>query len=433
MSTEMIGVIGILILLVLLFLRFPVAIAMMLVGFIGYGVVRDWDNAFSIAGMVPYSTVANYTFSIIPLFLLMGYFMFYGKIATDMFDTFNKWLGHYKGGVCYATILGGAGFGAANGSGPASTAALSRIAIPEMRRLGINNRLAYGVVASAGPLATMIPPSMLMIIYAILAEQPVGELLIAGILPGLLIAVMLGVTVYVLVKIKPELAPSSAKATIKERVSSLKGVWSVAILIGLVFGGLYVGLFTPTEAGAAGAVIALIIVILSRRFTWERFTESIFETIKTTSMIFFIVVGSFLLGYFLTVTRLPNAISMYLTSLDVAPIYIMIGICLMYLILGMFIDMISALFITIPIIMPAVIELGYDPIWFGVIVVLIAEISLVTPPFGMSIFVIRGVIRDSTYMDILIGIFPFIISNLIVLVLLFIFPQIALFLPSFMN
>lgn len=432
MTTVTIGWFGIIFLLGLLFLRVPVALAMSSIGFLGYWLISGSAPALKIMGIVPFSTVASYTFTVIPLFLLMGYFAYYGKLATEMFDTFNKWFGNIRGGICYATIFGGAAFGAANGSGPASTATLARITIPEMERLGVNRRLAYGVVSSAGPLATMIPPSMLMIIYAILADQSVGKLLVAGIVPGIIIAAGYMVTVFILLKINPNLAPKGEKIPFKEKFQSLKGIWGITLLIGSIMVGLYLGIFTPTEAGAVGAVMALVITLASKKLSFKGFTNSIFETIKTSATLFFIVVASFIFGYFLGITQIPHTVSAFLTGLDLPPIIIMMFICLMYLILGMFIDMVSGMFLTIPIILPAVIQLGFDPIWFGVIVVFLAEISLVTPPFGLSIFVIKGVIKDSQYSEILKGSIPFIIADLIILLILLFFPQIILFLPNLM-
>lgn len=433
MSSITIGFIGIAILLILLFLRVPVALSMSVVGFTGYWIVGGMDQALRIAGIVPYSTLANYTFSVIPLFVLMGFFIYYGNLATGMFDSFNKWLGRLPGGICYATILGGAAFGAANGAGPASTATLAKIAIPEMERLGVNKRLAYGVVASAGPLATMIPPSILMIIYAILTEQSVSKLLIAGIVPGIVIVIGYSITIFIITKKNPDIAPKIEKVSFKERFHSLKGIWGLMILIASIMGGLYIGLFTPTEAGAFGALVALVITLATKKLNFKGFKESIYETIKTTSMIGFIIISSFLLGYFLGITQIPAVTAEFLTSLNVNPMIIMLCICAMYLILGMFIDMLSALFLTLPIIFPAVIQLGFDPIWFGVIIVFLAEVSLVTPPFGMSIFVIQGVVKNAKFSEIVKGSVPFIIADFVILFILLFFPDLVLFLPNLMK
>lgn len=432
LSTVTIGLIGIIMVVALLMLRVPVALAMGIIGFIGYTIISGIKPTLKLMGMVPFSTTANYTFTVIPLFILMGYFVFYGKLAQNMFTAINIWFDRVRGGICYATIVGGAAFGAANGSGPASTATLAKITIPEMERLGVNKRLAYGIVASAGPLAQMIPPSMLMIIYAILAEQSVSKLLIAGIVPGLIIALGYIITVYILLKRNPELATKSERYSLNEKVKSLRNIWGITLLIGAIMVGLYMGFFTPTEAGAVGATLALIITLFSGKLSFEGFKLSIIESIKTSATIFFIVISSFLFGYFLGVSQIPRTVSNFLTSLDVHPMVIMGGICLMYIFLGMFIDMLSAMFLTIPIILPAVISLGYDPIWFGVIVVFLAEISLVTPPFGLSIFMIQGAVKGSDYTEILKGSIPFIITDFVILIIFLFFPKIILFLPSLM-
>jgi len=433
MSPVTIGLIGLVVLLLLLFLRVPVAICMAVVGFVGYLLISGPQAALKLMSIVPFSTLNNYTFSVVPLFVLMGYFVFYGNLATGMFNALNKWLSHIRGGICYATILGGAVFGAANGGGPASTATLAKIAVPEMTRLGVNRRLTYGVVASAGPLATMIPPSILMIIYAILAEQSVGKLLIAGIVPGIIITIGYCVTVFILTKRNPDWVPKAEKVPFKERVQSLKGIWGFGILIAFIMLGLYFGFFTPTEAGAIGALVALVITVVTRRLNLKGFNMSIYETIKTSAMVFFIIVSSILFGYFLGITRLPSTISEFIVSLNVHPMVIMICICLLYIFLGMFIDMLSALFITIPIILPAVVELGFDPIWFGVIVVFIAELSMVTPPFGLSLFVIKGSIKDSSIPEIVRGSLPFIVADLVILLIFLFFPDLILFLPNMMK
>jgi len=428
----MIGALGILVMLILLFLRVPVALCMGIVGFVGYWLVAGLNPALHLMGILPYSVLSNYTFTVVPLFILMGFFMFYGQIANGMFNAFNKWLSNIPGGICYATILGGAAFGAANGGGPASTATLSKIAIPEMTRLGVDRKLAYGVVASAGPLAVMIPPSLLMIIYAIWAEQSVSKLLIAGVVPGIIISLGYMLTVFVLTKRYPQLAPKVEKTPFKEKVQSLKGVWEIAVLIVAILGGLYLGFFTPTEAGAIGAFVALIVGLITRKLNLKAFNQSVYETIKTCGMIFFLVCSSLLFGSFMSITQLSVVVSDFLVSLDVHPMVLMIAICIMYLILGCFIDMFSALVITLPIILPTVEGLGFDLIWFGVILVFICEISLVTPPFGMSLFVIKSTVPDGSIGEIIRGSVPFIVADLLILLFFLFFPGVVLFLPNMM-
>lgn len=433
MSSELIGWIAIIIMLVLLFARVHVAFVLAFVGFIGYWIVNDLTSALSIMGDTIFSVINNYNFSVVPLFLLMGYFAFYSGIISQLFDVSKKWVGHLPGGLAQASILGGAGFGAASGSGFASTATLARTTIPEMIRSGVNPKLAYGVVASVGPLAQMIPPSIMMIMFAIIAEQPISKLLIGGILPGVLAAIVYMVVVYILVKRNPSLAPTIKRAPIKERVSSLKNVWGFLILAFIIIVGIYSGTFTATEAGAVGALAALIITIVTKRFNLNILKDSISQTIKTTSMVFLIVSCAFIFGYFLGITRIPTEMSNFLVSLEVHRMVILVGIVIMFLILGMFMDMLAAMFLTLPIILPSIIALGFDPIWFGVLLVFLAEVSLVTPPFGMSLFIIKGAIPGSDITDIIKGSVPFIVSDFVIIALLIIFPEIITFLPDLMQ
>lgn len=433
MSTELIGWIAIIVMLALLFLRVHVAIVLALVGFIGYWIVNNLTSALSIMGDTVFSVINNYNFSVVPLFLLMGYFAFYSGIVSQIFDTAKKWIGHMPGGLAQATILGGAGFAAVSGSGFASTATLARTTIPEMIRSGVHPRLAYGVVASVGPLAQMIPPSIMMIMYAIIAEQPISSLLIGGVLPGVLAALVYMVVVFYLVKRNPDFAPPIKRAPFKERVSSLKNVWSFAILAFIIVGGIYSGTFTAAEAGAVSALTALILTIVTGRFSFNVLKDSITQTIKTTSMVFLIVSAAFIFGYFLGITRIPIEMSNFLVSLEVHRMVILISIVIMFLILGMFMDMLAVMFLTLPIILPSIIALGFDPIWFGVLIVFIAEVSLVTPPFGISLFIIKGTIPDSDLTDIIRGSVPFIISDFVIITLLIIFPEIITFLPNLMS
>jgi tripartite ATP-independent transporter DctM subunit len=431
-SPETAGWIGIAVLLFMVGLGIPVAYAMGIIGFLGMFALLGADATRGMMELVPFGTVASYSFSIVPLFVIMGYLVFHAGFAHSAFQNARMWLGHRTGGVPMAAVVGCAVFGAASGSGLASTATLARITIPQMIETGVDRRLAYGVVAAAGPLAQMIPPSVLMIIYAIIAEQPAGKMLIAGIVPGLIIVICYLVTIYVRVRITPSLAPSMPRVPWSERLAGLRHMWGIIALAGFVIGGIYSGIFTPTEAGAVGASWALFLIIIVGKFSWPVLRDSIHETIRTTGMVFLIVIGAFMFSQFLAVTRLPTSVSMWITSLPVAPIMIIVGIVIFYLILGLFIDMVAAMFITLPILLPAVSQLGYDLIWFGVLVVFLAEIALATPPFGLGLFIINGVIEDSTIGDIVKGVMPFIIADLVILGILIAWPQLILFLPNLM-
>lgn len=428
-----IGIIGLVSLIVLMFSRVPVAYVMIFVGFVGFVFIRGMTPALDIMGSTFYEVLSNYNFAAIPMFILMGYLAYYSGIIPQVFETAKKWVGHLPGGMAQVTIVGGAGFGAASGSGPAATATLSRIAIPEMIKAGVDRRLAYGVVASAGPLAVMIPPSILMILFGIITQQSIGKLLIGGLIPGLMIAVIYMIVVYVLVKLRPTLAPSEPKVPFRERLKSLKNISAFAILVFCVIAGLYFGLFTPTEAGAAGAFTTFVIVLVRKGFAWGILKESVLETIKTSCMIFLMIGGAHIFSYFLAITRIPTSLSQFLVSLSVEPIVILLAVILMYVILGMFVEMVSAMFVTLPVIFPAIVALNYDPIWFGVMLVFLVELALVTPPFGLSLFIIRGVDQGSKMSDIYKGCVPFIIADFVILLLLILFPEIITFLPSKMS
>ena len=431
-AAETAGWIGIGVMLFMVMLGIPVAYAMGIVGFVGSLALMGPDPTRGLMEIVPFGTVASYSFGIVPLFVVMGYLIFYAGFANGAFQTARAWIGHRTGGVPMASVVGCAVFGAASGSGLASTATLARITIPEMIAAGVDRKLAYGVVAAAGPLAQMIPPSILMIIYAIIAEQPAGKMLIAGIVPGLIIVLVYLATIYIKVRLNPSLAPSMPRVPWPERIKSLRQTWGIGVLALFVIGGIYTGIFTPTEAGAVGATWALFLTIIAGKFSWPVLRDSIHETIRTTGMVFLIVIGAFIFGQFLSITRLPTMISTWITELPVAPTVVIIGIVVFYLILGLFIDMVAAMFITLPIILPAVIKLGYDPIWFGVLVVFLAEIALATPPFGIGLFIINGVIEGSKLSEIAQGVMPFILADMVILAILIAWPQLILFLPNLM-
>jgi C4-dicarboxylate transporter, DctM subunit len=433
LDPQLIGIIGLVVMVVLVFLKVPVGFVMIFVGFIGFALIRGGTPAFNIMGNTFYEAFSNYNFTAIPLFILMGYLAYSCGIVTQLFDTARKWVGHFTGGMAQVTIFGGAGFGAVSGSGPASTATLSKIAYPEMVRSGVDKNLAYGVIASVGPLAVMIPPSILMIVFGIITQQSIGKLLIGGLLPGIAAAVMYMIVVYIMVKRKPELAPAQEKSTFKEKIISIKGIGPFTILVVGVIAGLYSGIFTPTEAGGAGAFIVFIMLLIKEGFKWDLIKNSMVQTMKTTCMIFILVGGTHIFSYFLSVTRIPVQLSQFIVGLPVEPIIIILGVVLLYLFLGMFIEMISAMFLTLPILFPAIIALGYDPIWFGVLLVFLVEVALVTPPFGLSLFIVKGTIPGSDLKDIYKGVTPFIVADLVLIVLFISFPEIITFLPSLMK
>lgn len=433
MSPEAIGWIGLGAMLLLLALRVPVAFSMTLVGFLGYAAVSGWKPALKVIGMVPYTSIATYGFSVVPLFLIMGAFASRAGLVNDLFRMARLWVGGVPGGLVHATIVAGSAFAAASGSGLAATTVLARVCVPEMRKGGVDKVLACGTVASVGPIDQMIPPSILMVLYCILTGASLGKLLIAGILPGVLLAGGFMALVYFRVKRNPALAPlMKEKVSWKGRFASLRNIWGIALLAVLVLGGIYSGFFTPNEAGAIGACGAFLLAVSTKGQSWPELGASLLDAARVTAMIFLIIAAAFIFGYFLTITRIPSTVSEYITGLQVAPLWVLLGVMLMYLVIGMFVDMVAAMFITLPIIFPAMVKLGFDPIWFGVLIVMQCEIALISPPFGLSLFIVKGVVKDVTLNEVIRGVVPFFLIDLLVLALYIAFPQIALFLPQTM-
>lgn len=422
-----------LVMIVVLFGGLPVAFALLALGIIGYWTLGGPSRTLSIVGIIPYAKVAQYTLTVIPLFILMGNFTYHGGFANSLYLTTRKWVGRIPGGLAQATVVGGALFGAACGSGLASCAILSRICVPEMRNAGIDTKLAIGTVAGTGTIAVMIPPSVLMVIYAIITDQSVAALLIAGIIPGLVAAFWYMVMIYVRCKCNPSLSPQLLEnITWKDRFKSLGHSWGTAALGLIVMGGIYTGVFTPSEAGALGAAAALALGVFARKLKFKTLKEALTDATKTTAMIFLIIATAMVFGCFLGISRVPTTVSDFLLGLQVPRIYILMGILLMYVIAGFFIDMLAFAFLTLPIIFPAIQALGYDPLWFGVITVHMFEVALVTPPFGLNLFIIRGM-TGVPMGEIIRGVSWFVAMDMVTLASYVAFPQLATWLPSMMR
>jgi len=432
MSPELIGWLAIAALFLMLAFGIPVAFALTAIGLVGYAALAGLDPALGIAGLVPYAKTAVYTFTAVPLFIVMGNFAFYAGFGTDVYNTARHWVKRLPGGLAQATVVGAAGFGAACGSGLAGCAMMTKVAVPEMIRLGYDRKLAIGVAAAAGPIAQMIPPSIMMVLYGIITEQSVAKLLIAGIIPGIVCALVYMAVVYFRVKANPRLAPAPEPFVWRQALASLKGAWAVALLAILVMGGIYSGVFTPTEAAGVGAFGALSLALITRRMPSGGLSAAFLDTAKTTSMLYLILVGAYIFGYLLTITRLPAELSGLLTSLDVPRWVILISIIIFYLIIGMFMDMVPAMFITLPLLYPTVVKLGYDPIWFGVLIVQLGEISLLTPPFGLNLIIIKGLMEEVEMTEIIRGVSPFIFGAIVTLAIYIAFPELVLFLPNMM-
>lgn len=433
MSDHAIAVSGFVLLFVLMLLRVPVGIAMGLIGIAGFGfMTHDFDAALSLLAQSPIRTVADMQFAVIPLFLLMGAFASASGMSRELFRVSNAFLGHFKGGLGIATIAACGGFAAICGSSVATAATFSSVAYPEMRRYGYPQSFSTGVIAAGGSLGIMIPPSTVLAVYGLITEQDIGKLFIAGVLPGIVAVAMYIITINLIGFVRPGFLPAGTRHSWGERIASLRDVWAVALLFVFIIGGLYGGLFTATEAGGMGAGGAFIIGVLRRKLSWAQFMSSLVESLRTTAAVFTILIGALLFGYFLTITQTPQALTTWLTGLGLGRYEVLAMILLMYLLLGCIMDAMAMIILTVPIIFPVIMQLGFDPIWFGVIVVVTVELGLIHPPVGMNVFVIKSVVRDVKLSTIFLGVAPFVVTDIIRLVLLVAFPVIATFLPAHM-
>lgn len=430
MSPNTIAILGIVVLILVFMLRMPVAYAMGIVGFIGFGVVASWDSALSIIAKDIWATFSSYSLSVAPMFILMGTIAFHSGISSRLFNAAHKWAGRLPGGLAVATIMACAGFGAMCGSTTAAAAAMGKVTLPEMKRYKYDDALRTGCVASAGSLAVMIPPSTILIIYGVMTQESIGKLFIAGILPGLLLATLFAVAVLLQVWRKPQLAPMSQAFSFKEKLKSLSGIIEMLCLFALVMGGLFVGWFTPTEAGAIGAAGALVIALVRRTIKPKALWAALAETTRISAMVFMIITGATIFGHFMAITRAPFALSEWVGSLPLPPIVVMIFIMFIYLIGGCFMDSLALITLTIPILYPIVLQLGYNSVWFGVMIVLAAEMGVITPPVGVNVYVIKGVAQDVPLHVIFRGILPFLLALFVAIALILVFPQIALVLPG---
>jgi len=432
MSGDAVTIIGFVVLFALMLLRVPVGMAMGLVGVGGFAYLVDGGAALKIVGHTTARTVTDYNFAVIPLFLLMGSFATTSGMSRELFRAANSFLGHLRGGLGIATIAACGGFAAICGSSVATAATFSRVAYPEMRRFGYPQSFATGVIAAGGTLGIMIPPSTVFAVYGLITEQDVGKLFIAGVMPGILAISMYMMTITLIGMAKPGFLPPGQRSTVKERLASLRDVWATLLLFAFVIGGLYGGLFTATEAAGAGAGGAFLIGIARGRLSRADIMRSLLETTRTTAAVFTVLIGALLFGYFLTVTQTPQKLTEFLTGLGVGRYGVLALIMVMYLILGCLMDALAMIILTVPIVFPVIVALGFDPIWFGVIIVMTVELGLIHPPVGMNIFVIKSVVDDVKISTIFYGVLPFIVTDLLRLVILIAFPIIALWLPSHM-
>ncbi len=431
MSPELVGLIGVLLLVVLLFMRVWVGTVMAVIGFLGFAYITTFKSALMILGAVPYSTIANETVASVPLFILMGVIVSNTGVAADLYHTAYKWLGQLRGGLAMSTVMACGGFAAISGSSQATVATMGKVALPEMQKYGYDSKLATGAVAAGGTIGILIPPSMGFILYGILTEESIGKLFMAGIIPGLLeILFYIGV-VFVLCRRSPDLGPAGPKTSFREKVVSLKYTWAMLALFLLVMGGIYGGWFTPTEAGAVGAFGAMVISAIAGKLTRRNFLASVLEAAQTTAMMVLILASAFIFMKFMAVSRLPDLLANYVGGLPFPPAVILLLIIFLYIILGMFLDGPSAIVLTLPVLFPVILSLGFNPIWYGVLMVRVIEIGLITPPMGLNVFILAGV-TNSPLSIIFRGIVPFFTADILHVALLIAVPWLSLFLPSIM-
>jgi tripartite ATP-independent transporter DctM subunit len=426
------GLAGMAALLVLLFLRMPIGIAMTLVGAAGIALLNSPAAALHSLGAFPYSHAAVQAFAVIPLFVLMGNFAAVSGMGKDLYTAAYAWMGHRRGGLASATVLACAGFAALSGSSVASAVTMGRVSLPEMRRYGYDPRLATGVIAAGGTLGILIPPSTVLVVYALLTEESIGRLFLAGFLPGLLLTALFILTVMLVCALRPAYGPPGERFSLRERTVALGGAAPFLVVVIVTIGGIYAGVFTVNEAAAVGALLTMAHALWRRRLGLAALTEALLQTVRTTAMVFLILIGAHIFSPFLALSRIPANLAGMLTDLALPAIAVLAILMLAYLILGMFLEGFAMMVLTIPIVFPIITALGIDPIWFGIFMVIVLEMGLISPPVGINVFVVKGVAEDVPMGRIFAGIMPFWLAMVVCLAILIAFPQIALFLPNSM-
>ena len=433
MSPILVGIIGFIVLFFLLAVGLPIGFGMALVGFGGFWYLVSQSAAFSKLIVTPFDTVCSYDLAVLPLFLLMAHVTFTSGLSKDLYNLAAKWLGRQRGGLAMATVGACAGFAAVSASSVATAATMGLVALPEMKKHKYDVSLATGAIAAGGTIGILIPPSSILIIYGIITETSIGRLFSGGIVPGILQAIFYMITIYLLCRLKPDYGPRGASFKLREKIAAFGSCGEIIGLIILVLGGLIIGWFTPTEAGAVGAFGAIIFSMIRRKLDWPKFKQALIETMKTTGMIYCIMIGAFIFNYFIAVTTIPNALADTVSGLTVPPMIIMLLTIIVYLFLGCIMDAGAMILLTIPVFFPLVMSLDFNPIWFGIIVTRVVEIGMITPPIGINVYVIAGVAGDVPMSKIFKGIFPFLIADAVHVALLLLIPGIVLFLPSIMS
>jgi tripartite ATP-independent transporter DctM subunit len=432
-SVVAIAVLVFALLMALILVRTPIAVAMAVSGLAGTVVIAGWPTAVATLRQGPFERATSYTLVVIPLFVLMGFLSSQAGLSRSLFQAASVWLGHRRGGLAMATVVGCAGFGAICGSSLATAATICTVALPEMRRYRYADTLSTGAIAAGGTLGIMIPPSIIFVLYGIMTEQSIGKLLLAGVVPGIVETALFCAAIAVVTALNPSLGPPGPRYTARERLRALRDVWEVLVLFVVVIGGLYTGVATPVESAAFGVIGALVFGLAKRALTWRGLLGALEETVRTTAMIFLIIIGADLFGYFMALSQLPLALAGWLTHLQVGPVTVLWIIVAVYLVLGCLMDELAMILLTVPIFFPVITALGFDPIWFGVMIVGVVQFGLIAPPVALNVFIIAGMARTVPIADIFRGITPFLVAMLVLLILLTAWPDMALMLPRTMK
>lgn len=432
MSPDVVAIGGFAVLFVLLILRVPIGVAMGIVGLGGFAMMTTTNAALSVLAQSPIRTVTDYSLGLIPMFILMGSVASASGMSTELYRAANAWLGHQRGGVAMSTVAACGGFSAICGSSVATAATMAKVALPEMKRFGYPDTMATGVIASGGTLGILIPPSVVLALYGVLTDQDIGKLFIAGLVPGLLAIALYMITIRLYVRFLRGGLPQQERASWGERLESMRGIWAITLLFVFIIGGIYGGAFTPSEAAGMGAMGAIIISMVRRKLDLRGLFRCLVEAIQISAGIFMILVGAILFGYFLTVTQVPQNVANTLVGWDLGPTGTLLVILGFLILLGCVLDAMAMVILMVPILYPVSVALGYDPIWFGIFMVLAAELSYITPPMGMNVFVMRVVAREVPVQTVFKGVLPFVAMDLVRLALIVFIPAIALYIPSTM-